>query len=228
MSFETPKTNPNPLFKPFDKDELFKDFDDLIAKAKNCDEVLPFYKEKISDKLSYEIEFMGKFIYFFVIDENDNALSNFIFRVEEDNFTLQHRTVNNNLKELSINGSTLLKKSEEFLTLFLEKSGNTKIDKIVIESGQVGVTNWALKNGYQFKNEKEKEKYDKIISGEEDDYVITDDFVVEDRYNNYIFTKDNYEKAKIAFSAKREDDKKDVDLRVFSERFELIKEIKKN
>lgn len=228
MSFETPKTNPNPLFKPFDKDELFKDFDDLIAKAKNCDEVLPFYKEKISDKLSYEIEFMGKFIYFFVIDENDNALSNFIFRVEEDNFTLQHRTVNKNLKELSINGSTLLKKSEEFLTLFLEKSGNTKIDKIVIESGQVGVTNWALKNGYQFKNEKEKEKYDKIISGEEDDYVITDDFVVEDRYNNYIFTKDNYEKAKIAFSAKREDDKKDVDLRVFSERFELIKEIKKN
>lgn len=228
MSFETPKTNPNPLFKPFDKDELFKDFDDLIAKAKNCDEVLPFYKEKISDKLSYEIEFMGKFIYFFVIDENDNTLSNFIFRVEEDNFTLQHRTVNNNLKELSINGSTLLKKSEEFLTLFLEKSGNTKIDKIVIESGQVGVTNWALKNGYQFKNEKEKEKYDKIISGEEDDYVITDDFVVEDRYNNYIFTKDNYEKAKIAFSAKREDDKKDVDLRVFSERFELIKEIKKN
>jgi hypothetical protein len=58
--------------------------------------------------------------------------------------------------------------------------------------------------------------------------VVTNDFVVDDKYNDYIFTKDNYEKAKIAFSAKREDDKKEVDLRKFSERFELIKEIKKN
>lgn len=226
MSFETPETNPNPLFKPFDKDALFKNLDDLAEKAE-AGGILSAYKEKIADNLSYEIDFRGPFIYFFVIDENDNTLSNFIFRIEEDNFTLQHRTVSKELKKLSISGSLLLKKSEEFLRILLEKY-DSNINKIIIESGQVGVTNWALKNGYQFKDEKEKEKYNKIISGEEDGYVVTNDFVVDDKYNDYIFTKDNYEKAKIAFSAKREDDKKEVDLRKFSERFELIKEIKKN
>jgi len=227
MSFEDLKNNnPNPFLQPFDKEKIFDQLDKIDHES-GGDGYISIYEEKISDSIDFKVESQGLFLFFFIIDKDDNTLANFIFKVDDDKITLQHRVINKRLKDLSITGSAVLKKTEEFIKLVLEKSNNKEVKKFVIDSGQTGITNWAIKNGYQFENDEQKDRYHRIISGQEKDYFVSDDFKFGDMYSGYIFSKENYDRAKIFLAEKKAQGEEGfTDFRDFSERFELVKEIK--
>jgi hypothetical protein len=190
-------------------------------------EDIMIYKEKISDSLNFEVCTNERFLSFYLNDNAGNHLINFKYGRIGENLSQEHREVSEDLKKYGVNGSMFLQKVEEFLAIMVNKSEEKGFKHFLINTGQVGVIDWALKNGYHFQDQKQEEKYSQILSGDKEDYEVSDEFKSGNKYGGYIFKKINFNKAEQFFNEElhKSEDRDNIDLRDFTERFELIKDI---
>lgn len=199
---------------------------DVAIKEAKMREDAAIYQENISDNLKFEVCTNGQFLSFYLTDESGQHLANFKYNRVGDKLSQEHREIDDSLLNYGINGSLFLQKVEEFLTIMVNKS-KEKIDEFFINSGQTSVINWAIKNGYHFKNKEQEEMYSNVLKDSEK-YVISDEFKNGNKYQNYIFQKDNLSKAKdfLEGELNKGEDRDSIDLKDFSERFQLVKDIK--
>ncbi|MDP3986349.1 MAG: hypothetical protein Q8P77_02885 [Candidatus Veblenbacteria bacterium] len=212
--------------RPFDSEKINALFNEAIKNIEAEDEQV-IYKEGVNEDLDYEVTSSGPVIAFYLKDKADNRLMNFKFRKVEESLCLEHREINKGIRDYGINGSIFLKKDEEFLMALLRKSDNKEIKNFIIDSGQTNVIQWAVKNGYHFNDSSQKELFEKIVNSENNEYIVTGQFKLGDKYNNYIFKKENVKPVKKYIKEQIYEgwERDDIDLRDFTVRFKLIKEI---
>ncbi len=201
---------------------------DNFISSKNNPEAVLLFDLNIYDNIRFEAhkgqdKFGGG--YCFRILDGDTIKAQMNFEVKEGSIlNVFHREVNS--QKLGINGSSLLKKIEEYFGLMIERDKDFKIKGYSMESGQIKVVKWALKNGYSFKEKEEEELFASICSGEESrEYIIADvgNVKLEDKklFQRYIFERGVYEE-------KKEEMEKNPDLaEKYSLRFTLFKSVKK-
>lgn len=209
-------------FTETEKDILASNF----ISSKNNPEAVLLFNLNINNNIRFEAykgedKFGGG--YCFRIIDGDRIKAQMNFEVKKDfALSLFHREVNS--QKLGINGSSLLRKIEEYFEVIVEKDKDFEIKEYSMESGQIKVIRWALKNEYSFREEDE-ELFDLICSGHKSEkYIIADigDEKLEDKklFQGYIFERNIYEE-------KREEMEKDPSLaEKYSLRFTLFKKIK--
>lgn len=212
--------------KPLAVDEVNTNLDSVAGEVK-MHEDLVIWRKKISNDLNFEVCSNGPFISFYLTDKTGERLLNFKYRKLGNELSQEHRETAPNLSDYDINGSLFLQKAEEFLTIMVNKSPE-KINHFLINSGQKQVIDWALKNGYHFRDIKQEEKYQDVLS-DNDNYAVSDNFSYGNKYQTYIFEKDNIKKAENYLNEQLNngEERENIDLRSFSERFDLIKDIPK-
>ncbi len=145
------------------------------------------------------------------------------FDVEEESvLDMSHREVSS--QDLGINGSAFLAKIEEYFKVMIERDEDFKIKEYSLETGQIEVIEWALKNGYFFRNNEEREVFELISRGGEcEKYVIVnigdEELEAKKLFQGYLFERRVYEEEK-------EEIEKDYSLaEKYCLRFSLLKEI---
>ncbi len=212
--------------KPLDSLEINIKLDEVMKEAKMVDNIL-IYQEKISDQLSFDVYTNGLCLSFYLTNSQGDHLADFKYKNIFNELCQEHRQVDEGLKDYKINGSMFLQKVEEFLTIMVNKSKNKAIKHFVIDSAQAGVIDWAVKNGYRFKDFEQEERYSRISLGADSDYIITDGFKDGNKYGGYILKQDNLNttKAFLQSALARGESRDNIDLRDFTERFKLVKDI---
>lgn len=213
---------------PFDPERVLSE---ATLGLKNEGEVI-IYKEKITDNLNFVVYRSEVGFAFLLLTKDEERRAMFIFKLKGDKLSLEHRVVNPELKEQGINGSMILKKAEEYVRVLLTVKEIKDIREFEIEAGQTEVIDWALKNGYKFRDSRKESLYQKLksspkevpIATEEGTVRITDDFKQGNLYGGYVILEEMYDEATAHVKERREQGK-EPDLRPDSVRFELAKEI---
>ncbi|MFA5421089.1 MAG: hypothetical protein WC280_03665 [Patescibacteria group bacterium] len=230
MNFERPTTEKEESFfsRKLDEKKVLESLAEANEKIKDGSHDVLVLKEKVSERLNFEVETSGRFISFYLKDENNNSLIDFKYKRAISCLSQVHREVKRGeLKGTDINSSMFLSKVEEFLTIMVKD--NNSVDKFLINTGQKSVIEWARRNGYKFIDKDQIKKYNSIIEGEDDNYIVTDNLRDGDKYDKYIMTKDKLAEAEkhLEERLKEGDSRDNIDLRHFSQRFDLLKRINK-
>lgn len=153
---------------------------------------------------------------------NKKGLGDLVFSTypKSQHYHLRHREVDTG--NLGISGSDMLKKAESVIQTLIE-TGVLPEKPLSIEAGQVGVIDWALRNGYQFLSEEKQKLYESIKAGHSD-YATNVTITTEDGWqrHGYIFTREKADWARKTISGTG-GSAEDITLQAV--RFELIKSI---
>ena len=124
--------------------------------------------------------------------EGEDIKAQITFNPEDGNvLNMVHREAQS--QSLGISGSSLLRKIEEYFKVLQESKVLSPETNFSVEAGQATVAQWALKNGYRFKNTEQEQLFDSIISGKKlDEYIVTD--IGDGKlFDSYIFKRDVYD-----------------------------------
>ncbi|MBT7772644.1 hypothetical protein HN713_03045 [bacterium] len=171
------------------------EFVDNFKKALESSEDTKLFEKNISENLTFTAykgaaRFGGGIM--FRISEGEEIKAQITFNPEEGNvLNMVHREVQS--QSLGISGNSFLKKIEECFEILKKEEVLPQETTFSMESGQVTVVQWALKNGYIFKDDGQRQLFDAIASGQKnDEYVITD--IGDGKlFDSYIFRKETYE-----------------------------------
>lgn len=208
------------FLEPFtteEKTELVR----VFRESRDNPEAVQLFERHIGGNINFvaykaEARYGGE-IFFRVMDGNE-VKAQINFRPKKgDVLDMVHREVQS--QTLGISGSSLLVKIEEYFKVLEEAKLLSSETTLAVEAGQVSVAQWALKNGYKFKNQEEEQLFQAIASGQKrDEYIVTD--VGDGKlFDSYIFKRDIYE------SHKSEMNEDPTLAKKYSVRFVLVKRL---
>jgi len=203
-------------FTDEEKPQMIRKFQD----AEKSTEATKLFEVEIGRNLSFvaykaEARFGGGIV--FRIMDGKDVKTQITFNPEESGVLgMVHREVQS--QSLGISGSSFLRKIEEYFQILKEANALTSATSYSVDAGQSTVIQWALRNGYEFKDLEQRMLFESIISAQNDKYVIVD--VGEGAlFDHYIFHKETLEKHKDEIYA---DPTKAKD---YSVRFQLTKSL---
>jgi len=194
LGLSTPSEIKQKFLEPF-TDEEKREFVSTFKQAAGNPEANKLFEKNISENITFiayktEENFGGSIM--FRIMEGEDIKAQITFNPEDGNvLNMVHREAQS--QSLGISGSSLLRKIEEYFKVLQESKVLSPETNFSVEAGQATVAQWALKNGYRFKNTEQEQLFDSIISGKKlDEYIVTD--IGDGKlFDSYIFKRDVYD-----------------------------------
>lgn len=200
------------------------DYSETYKKAITNPEAVKILEKKLSENIefvAYKTEKRFGDTLLFRITKNDDVKAQLSFNPEKGNvFNMVHREVQSH--DIGINGSTMLKKVEEYFSVLQDSEALPPEITFALEVGQTSVAQWAMKNGYTFKDAKQEQLFKSIREGKDPEKYIVTNIGDGTLFDSYIFEKDVYQ------NHKKEMEEDPSLAKKYSLRLELIKQSTKN
>ncbi len=209
---------------------------DLYEKAKSKDSSSS-YQEIYSHKfegsnLEYKIHYSQPFLssgnsngtfQFELFADNGERVADLIFSEREDGYDMVHRQVFS--KDIGINGTSFLKKAEDYLGILMSGRAIDQMPLLIKNVKQKQVIEWALKNGFTFKDNSERLLYDELMQS--GDFVLASDTVVSGGItrDEFILKKEVFEAWETENTRRRESGEPLISADKPAFKFNLIKDL---
>jgi len=208
------------FLEPFTNEEK-KEFVRIFRESRDNPEAALLFEKNIGGNVNFvaykgEARFGGGIL--FRVMDGEEIKAQITFDPETGNvLNMVHREVQS--QSFGISGSSLLIKIDEYFKALEESKVLSPETTFSVEAGQASVAQWALKNGYAFKDREQEQLFHSIISGQKnDEYLITD--VGDGKlFNSYFFRRDVYNLHKSDL------DENPTLAKKYSVRFTLIKKL---